>query len=67
PVSDVRVHAIGNNWIATDLSTDADGIFEIEVIPDSSFQLAAYNYKDKYEAMYNGTIPAIASGDIVED
>jgi hypothetical protein len=67
PASDVRVLAVGENWIATDLSTAADGSFEIEVIPDSSFQLEAYNYKDKYKAMYNGTIPTIASGEIVED
>lgn len=67
PAQDVRVHAIGNNWSSSDLSTDEDGIFEIEVIPGSSFQLTAYNYKDKYDANYNGTISAIASGEIVED
>jgi hypothetical protein len=67
PAKDVRVHAIGNKWVACDLSTDKEGIFEIEVIPDSSFQLKAYNYKDKYEAEYDGIIPAIASGEVVED
>ncbi|MEA3372878.1 MAG: hypothetical protein U9Q62_04230 [Campylobacterota bacterium] len=67
PVKDARVHTIGTNWIRTCLSTDADGMFQIEVIPESSFQLKAYNYKDKYEAVYDGTIPAIASGEIVED
>ena len=67
PAEDVRVHAIGNKWVACDLSTDKEGIFEIEVIPDSSFQLKAYNYKDKYEAEYDGIIPAIASGEVVED
>jgi len=66
PASDVRVHALGNNWISSDLTTDENGLFEIEVIPGSSFQLAAYNYKDKYKAMYNSTISAIASGDIIE-
>ena len=66
-MSDVRVYAVGENWIGSDLTTDENGMFEIEVIPDSSFQLKAYNYKDKYGAIYNGTIPAIAPGEIVED
>ncbi|EIF51176.1 fibronectin type III domain-containing protein [Sulfurovum sp. AR] len=65
PMSDVRVYAIGDNWVSSDLSTDANGLFELEVIPDSSFQLKAYNYKDNYEAVYNGTIDPIASGVIV--
>ncbi len=67
PMSDVRVHAVGENWISSDLSTDENGMFEIEVIPGSSFQLKAYNYKNKYGANYNGTIAAIASGEIVEE
>jgi len=67
PISDVRLQAIGDNWISSDLSTDEDGVFEIEVVPGKSFQLAAYNYKDKYEAKYNDSISAISSGEIVED
>ncbi|MCJ7765127.1 MAG: carboxypeptidase regulatory-like domain-containing protein [Thiovulaceae bacterium] len=67
PASDVRVNAVGENWTATDLSTDADGNFEIEVIPGSDFQLTAYNYKDEYKAVYNVIIQAIASGDLVEE
>ena len=67
PISNVRLHAIGNNWISHDLSTDENGVFEIEVIPGSSFKLAAYNYQNKYDAKYNGIISAIASGEIVED
>lgn len=67
PISDARVYAIGDNWISKDLSTDESGLFEIEVIPGKSFQLAAYNYKDNYGAAYNAIIEAIASGEIVED
>ena len=67
PISDVRLQAIGDNWISNDLSTDEDGVFEIEVIPGKSFKLSAYNYKDKYKASYNNKIAAIASGDIAED
>ena len=67
PAGDVRVHAVGENWVSTDLSTEADGSFELEVIPDSSFQLEAYNYKDKYKAVYTGTISAIDSGAVVEE
>ena len=63
----IRIHAIGINWSSSDLSTNEDGIFEIKVIPGSSFKLSAYDYKDKYGANYNGIIAAIASGDIVED
>ena len=66
PMSDVRLQAIGDNWISNDLSTDEDGVFEIEVIPGKSFKLKAYNYKDKYEAKYNDTISAISSGEIFE-
>ena len=65
-VKDARVAAIGPNWVRSDLSTDADGNFEIEVLPDDNFKLVAYNYKWKYEAAYSGTIAAVASGDIVE-
>ena len=67
PMSDVRLHAVGDNWISSDLTTDEDGMFEIEVIPGSSFQLKAYDYKNKYGANYNGTIAAIASGEMVEE
>jgi hypothetical protein len=67
PMSDVRLHAVGDNWISSDLTTDEDGMFEIEVIPGSSFKLKAYDYKNKYGANYNGIIAAIASGDIVEE
>jgi len=67
PMSEVRVKAIGDNWISSELSTDKNGVFEIKVIPGSSFKLSAYDYKDKYGANYNGIIPAIASGEIVED
>ena len=69
---DIRVYAIGPNWINSDLSTDADGNFEIKVIPNSSFYLKAYNYKYKYEAWYKDedgnylSIPPVASGEITE-
>jgi len=64
PAQNIRIHAIGNNWSSSDLSTDEDGIFEIKVIPGKSFKLKAYNYKDKYEASNNGSIAAINSGEI---
>jgi hypothetical protein len=67
PMSEVRVYAVGENWIGSDLTTDEDGRFEIEVIPGKSFKLKAYNYKDKYEAKYNDSISAISSGEIVEE
>jgi len=67
PISNVRVYAKGVNWVKSDLSTDENGLFEIKVIPNSSFRLLAYNYKDKYSATYDGIISPITSGDIIED
>jgi hypothetical protein len=66
PAKNVRIKAIGKNWISQDLSTDEEGVFEINVIPDSSFMLTAYDYKNKYGAKYSSTLPAVASGDVVE-
>jgi len=63
PVTNLRVHAVGNNWIRTDLSTDENGVFEIEVIPGEDFSLKAYHYEDKYGAE-SATIQAVAPGDI---
>jgi len=63
---DIRVYAVGPNWISADLSTDMDGAFKLKVLPGNSFQLRAYDYKLKYGARYNGTISAIASGEIAE-
>jgi len=67
PMSHVRLYATGKNWISSDLSTDENGAFEIEVIPGSSFRLAAYDYQNKFGANYTGTIAAITSGDIVDE
>ena len=67
PAQNIRVNATGNNWSSSDLSTDEDGMFEIKVIPGSSFKLRAYDYKNKYGVNNNGIITAIASGDIVAD
>ncbi len=67
PLSEVRLQAIGDNWISSDLSTDENGVFEIAVIPGKTFKLSAYNYKDQYKAGYYKTIAAIASGDISEN
>ena len=66
PVKNLRVHAVGKNWIRTDLSTDENGVLEIEVIPGEEFGLKVYHYGDKYGAEFNGMIPAIASGEIVD-
>lgn len=64
PVKNLRVHAVGKNWIRTDLSTDRNGVFEVEVIPGEEFSLKAYHYDDKYCAKFNGIISAVASGEI---
>lgn len=62
----VRIQAIGTNWINSDLSTDEEGIFEIEVIPDSEFKLKAYDYKNKFGAT-SAALPALTSGEVNED
>ena len=67
PISNVRLYAKGENWRKSALSADENGFFEINVIPNSSFHLSAYNYKNKYGASYSSTISPIASGNIVED
>jgi hypothetical protein len=67
PQGDVRISAVSDNWVSTDYSTDADGFFEIEVVPNSAFTLKAYHYKENYAADYDGTITAVASGEIVEE
>ncbi len=67
PIGNVRVYAVGENWVSSDLTTDENGIFELKVIPDESFELTAYDYQNKYGASYNGTIAAITSGDVVEN
>ncbi len=59
PISEVRLQAIGDNWISNDLSTDEDGVFEIEVIPGEDFKLKAYHYEDKYGAE-SATISAVS-------
>ncbi len=66
-IDHVRLKAIGSNWMSKDLSTDENGFFEINVVPDSNFTLEAYDYKNKYSAKYANTIPSIASGEIIEN
>lgn len=67
PVKDARVSALGSNWIQTDLSTDTNGVFEINVIPGEAFTLSSYNYKWKWAADTTTVISPIASGEINED
>ena len=67
PIGDVRVYAVGENWVSSDLTTNENGVFELHVIPDEPFELTAYDYENKYGASYNGSIAAISSGDVVED
>jgi hypothetical protein len=66
-VTDARVYAIGKNWIALDISTDSNGFFELQVIPGEDFKLKAYNYKYKYGASYPNILPAVKSGEIIEN
>jgi len=65
PVKNLRIYAVGKNWISADLSTDENGVFELEVVPGESFGLQAYHYSDKYAAKFNGTIPALIAGETV--
>ena len=65
PAKNIRVLTYGDNWIRTDLSTDDNGQFEVEVIPGVDFKLKAYHPIDKYAAAYSGVISAIASGEVV--
>jgi hypothetical protein len=64
PVTNLRVDAIGDNWIRTDLTTDENGVFEIEVIPGKEFTLQVYQYDENYSAKYSGKILVDAAGEI---
>jgi len=65
PVKNLRIYAVGKNWISTDLSTDENGAFKLEVVPGESFGLQAYHYDEKYSAKFNGAIPALIAGETV--
>ena len=67
PARGIRIQARGENWIETDLSTDEDGWFEIEVVPNSDFTIRAYDYVKKFEAVFKGNIAGIRSGELFED
>ena len=67
PITNVRINAIGENWITKDLSTNENGLFEIYVVPEKSFKISAYNYKDKYGANYENTISPIPIGQVIEE
>jgi hypothetical protein len=64
PVTNLRVDAIGDNWIRTDFTTDENGVFEIEVIPGEEFTLQVYHYDENYSAKYSGKIIIDAAGEI---
>jgi len=65
PVKNLRIYAVGKNWISADLSTDENGVFEIKVVPEEEFGLQVYHYNDKYAAKFNGIIPALIAGETV--
>jgi len=67
PARGIRIQARGENWISTDLTTDEEGRFEIEVVPNSDFKIRAYDYVEKFEAVFKDTISGIASGDTFID
>ncbi|GIU00462.1 hypothetical protein TSL6_09680 [Sulfurovum sp. TSL6] len=63
-VPNLRVDAISDNWIRTDLSTNENGEFEIEVIPGEMFTLQVYDYDKNTYATYSGKIIVDAAGNI---
>lgn len=67
PMANVRLQATGKNWKSSDLTTDKNGEFTIYVTPNESFELSAYNYKEKYGAAFPTTLEAISSGDMKEE
>lgn len=64
-VPNLRVDAISDNWIRTDLSTNENGEFDIEVIPGEAFTLQVYDSDTKTYATYSGKITVDAAGDII--
>ncbi len=67
PITNVRIKAMAENWVGQDITTDENGEFSVYIVPNKTFTLSAYDYKEKYGADFPGTIAAIASGDIVEE
>lgn len=67
PITNVRLHAKGKNWISQDLSTDENGEFKIYVVPNETFTLSAYDYKEEFAADFPDTLAGISAGDIVEE
>jgi len=67
PITNVRIKATGKNWVNQDLTTDENGVFKIYVVPNQTFTLSAYDYKEQYGAYFPGTISKIASGAVVEE
>lgn len=64
-VPNLRVDAISDNWIRTDLATNENGEFEIEVIPGEKFTLQVYDSEKNTYATYSGKITVDAAGDII--
>ena len=67
PITNVRIKAMAENWVGQDITTDENGEFSVYVVPNKTFTVSAYDYKEKYGADFPGTIAAIASGEIVEE
>jgi len=67
PISHVRVKAEGQNWMNEDLTTDENGEFKLYVVPNKTFRLSAYDYKEKFGAKYTDTMHAISAGEVVEE
>lgn len=66
-ITNVRIEARGKNWISKDVTTDENGEFEVQVVPNQKFSLSAYNYKEKYGAQFPEQLSAISAGDVVEE
>ncbi|GIT98067.1 hypothetical protein [Sulfurovum sp. TSL1] len=64
-IPNLKVDAISDNWIRTDLATNENGEFDIEVIPGEAFTLQVYDSDTKTYAIYSGKIIVDAAGDII--
>lgn len=43
PAANITLYAVADNWVSGETRTDADGHFELNILPGTDFRLMAYN------------------------
>jgi hypothetical protein len=69
PARNVEVYAVGrSSWMATDLTTDQDGYFEIkDMVPGEPWMLKAYTKDGRHDASYQHEMKGMEPGEYRSD